>query len=42
MGDAPVFENAAFFPENYDFPEKVLFHKSVNKNSIDRKSSVNT
>ena len=23
MGDAPLFQNSAFFPEDYDFPEKV-------------------
>jgi len=23
MGNAPVFENTAFYPKDYDFPEKV-------------------
>lgn len=31
MGDAPLFENTAFFPADYDFPGKVTKNKTKNR-----------
>ena len=34
LGNAPVLENTAFYPKDYDFPEKVRFFHEIDKKRL--------